>query len=53
MSRKQKAAPIDAIGDLDFAKQNDAATAEELDDAATRLREALRELGFSQASDRP
>lgn len=39
--------PINAVGDLDFSKQNTSATPEELDEAATKIRAALAELGIS------
>ncbi|HVS18920.1 MAG TPA: HIT family protein [Planctomycetota bacterium] len=45
--------PADRIADLDFALQDQSAKPEELDDAAVRLRAALRDLGYAQASDRP
>lgn len=41
--------PIHALGDLSFANEKDV-PASELDDAAQRLRAALRELGYAQAS---
>lgn len=43
--------PIDEIRDMDFARQNSKATAAELDEAAAKLRAALRGLGFSEVSD--
>jgi histidine triad (HIT) family protein len=43
--------PINDIPDLDFSRQNKNATAEELDDAAQRLRQALRDLGYQQETE--
>jgi histidine triad (HIT) family protein len=37
--------PIDSLRDMDFSKQDSAATPEALDDAAARIRRALKELG--------
>lgn len=45
--------PADRVADLDFGKQDAGAKPEALDDAAERIRAALRELGFAQASERP
>lgn len=42
--------PIDHLGDLDFRKQDLHAKAEDLDQAATTLRTALRALGFAQVA---
>jgi len=42
--------PIDDIHDLDFARQDPNATAVDLDGAAERIREALRELGYAEVS---
>ena len=42
--------PIDAIADLDFSKQKNDATAGELDEAAEKIRTALRELGYRQVA---
>ena len=39
--------PIDAVADLDFAKQDPNVSAEELDRAATKLRDSLRALGYA------
>lgn len=38
--------PIDAIKDLDFSLQNDKVSAQELDEAQSKIQNALRELGF-------
>ena len=38
--------PIDTVNDLDFAN----ASAEELDEAAERIRVALNEMGYESAS---
>jgi hypothetical protein len=43
--------PIDSVGDLDFAKQDMNAKAEDLDAAAARVRASLRSLGYAEASD--
>ena len=42
--------PIDHVEDLDFARQDPNATAPALDEAAGRIREALRALGFREAT---
>ena len=42
--------PIDAIGDLDFSKADPNPKPEALDDAAERIRSALRELGYAEVS---
>ena len=44
--------PIHSLGDLDFAKADAKATPEALDDAAARLRAALREAGHRETADR-
>jgi diadenosine tetraphosphate (Ap4A) HIT family hydrolase len=43
--------PINAISDLDFAGVDHDPSPESLDDAAARIRVALRELGYSDVSD--
>lgn len=43
--------PIDAEADVHFANADTSASAESLDDAAARLRGALRELGYTQVAD--
>lgn len=43
--------PIDAIHDLDFARADRKPRPEDLDAAAARLRESLRELGYQEASE--
>ena len=43
--------PIRGIHDMDFANQDDSATAEELDAAADRVRARLRTMGCEQVSD--
>ena len=43
--------PISDLGDLDFANADKNATAEALDDAAARLRQALREDGHTEVSE--
>lgn len=43
--------PIDAIADLNFANADPNPRAEDLDDAATRIRTALRQLGYAEVSD--
>lgn len=43
--------PLDAIGDLDFSRAERDPKPEALDDAARRIRSALRELGRSEVSD--
>lgn len=40
--------PIDEIRDMDFARQDAKAQAEDLDAAAEKIRSALRSLGYSQ-----
>lgn len=45
--------PADRVADLDFGKQDAQAAPQALDEAAERIRAALRELGYAQASDRP
>ncbi len=42
--------PIDEIHDLDFARQDPNATSLDLDNAADRVREALKELGYVEVS---
>jgi histidine triad (HIT) family protein len=42
--------PINEIRDLDFARQDPNATALDLDNAAERVREVLRELGYAGVS---
>jgi histidine triad (HIT) family protein len=42
--------PIDSIRDMDFALQDNKATPATLDAAAEKLRAALRDLGYSQAT---
>ncbi len=44
--------PIDSVGDMSFANADTAATAETLSAQAERLREALREAGCAQVSER-
>lgn len=44
--------PIDAIRDLDFAKQATNPKPADLDQAAETIRTALRRLGFEQVADR-
>ena len=43
--------PIETLGDLDFARVDRGAKAEELDAAAERIRAALRELGCPEVAD--
>ena len=43
--------PIDGMRDLDFARANRKPDPKEMDAAAERLRAALRELGYAEASD--
>ncbi len=43
--------PIDAESDLSFAKAEPSTPAEALDEAAARLRDALRELGCAEVVD--
>ena len=43
--------PIDTLGDLDFARVDRNAKPEALDDAAARIRAALRELGHAEVAD--
>ena len=43
--------PIDAIGDLNFAKADPNPKPEALDDAAARIRRALRELGYREVAE--
>jgi diadenosine tetraphosphate (Ap4A) HIT family hydrolase len=43
--------PVDAVADLDFAKQDRNAKPADLDAAAAKIRAALRELGFRQAAE--
>lgn len=43
--------PIDAESDLSFAKADPSTPAEALDEAAARLRDALRELGCAEVVD--
>lgn len=43
--------PIDGVHDLDFDRQERSPDPRALDDAATRIRDALRSLGFAEASD--
>jgi histidine triad (HIT) family protein len=45
--------PIDSTGDLEFRRANTAATAEELDAALVKVREALRALGPDVAAHVP
>lgn len=42
--------PIDAISDLDFAKQDSNPDPKSLDEAAEKIRKALEELGYSQVA---
>ena len=42
--------PIDAIADLDFKKQDPKADPKGMDEAAEKIRAALRDLGYSEAS---
>ncbi len=44
-------APIDTLGDLDFARVDRNAKPEALDEAAARIRAALRELGHAEVVD--
>jgi histidine triad (HIT) family protein len=43
--------PINAIGDLNFDRQEKNPDPAKLDDAAQRLRSSLKELGFTQVAD--
>jgi len=43
--------PIDAIGDLNFAKADPNPKPEALDDAAARIRRALHELGYREVAE--
>jgi histidine triad (HIT) family protein len=43
--------PIDSIADLDFSKADPNPKAEAMDDAARRIRDALRDLGYAEVSD--
>ena len=43
--------PIDAMGDIDFSRADPSPDPGALDDAAHRIRAALRELGYEQVSD--
>jgi histidine triad (HIT) family protein len=43
--------PIDSAGELSFARADQSPSAEALDDAATRLRDALRAQGAEHVSD--
>lgn len=43
--------PIDEIRDMDFARQNSKTTPAELDEAAAKLRAALRGMGCNEVSD--
>ncbi len=43
--------PIDSIADLDFSKADPNPKPEALDDAARRIRDALRDLGYAEVSD--
>jgi histidine triad (HIT) family protein len=43
--------PLDAIGDLNFAHADPNPKPAALDDAAARIRAALRELGYREVSD--
>jgi histidine triad (HIT) family protein len=43
--------PIDSIADLDFSRADPNPKAEAMDDAARRIREALRDLGYAEVSD--
>ena len=43
--------PIDSIADLDFSKADPNPKAEAMDDAARRIRGALRDLGYAEVSD--
>jgi hypothetical protein len=43
--------PINAIADLEFARVDQDPSAESLDEAAERIRQALRELGYGDVSD--
>jgi histidine triad (HIT) family protein len=45
--------PIDAIGDLDFSRADKRAKPEALDDAAARIRAALRALGHAEVAPEP
>ena len=42
--------PMNAIADLDFARQDPNATTVDLDRSAERIRESLRALGYSQVA---
>ena len=42
--------PIDAIADLDFSKADSAPKPEALEDAALRIRTALRDLGYAEVA---
>ena len=43
--------PIDAGGDMDFARADMDPSPEALDEAAARIRTALRDLGYAEVSD--
>ncbi|MCS6798539.1 MAG: HIT family protein [Myxococcota bacterium] len=43
--------PIDSASDLDFRRANHGARPEELDEAAAKLRAALREMGCPEVAD--
>jgi len=43
--------PIDAISDLDFSKADPNPRPEDLDSAAERVRDALRDLGYAEVCD--
>lgn len=43
--------PIDAVRDLDFANADTDPSPDSLDDAAARIRAALRTLGYEQVTD--
>ena len=43
--------PIDSIADLDFSKADPDPGSDAMDDAARRIRDALRELGYAEVSD--
>ena len=45
--------PIRELADINPANQDLGAKPEDLDEAARKIREALRALGYAQASDRP
>lgn len=43
--------PVDEVHDLDFDNQDENASAEALDEAADRIRSALRELGYEEVAE--